>query len=73
MGASKPTVRTPNWSIPVGFYPSIHPLGNQYVPYIPLSVLSSVCVSLSQPFFLDPSRASRGVGPKVLTGYWYQA
>ena len=59
-GTSEPTVRTPDWSRPMGFYPSLQGLPCPYVCYVCL------CVS-----HFSPRRGSRrpgfaDVGPKVL-------
>ena len=59
-----PTIRTPNWSGPMG----TTRLGSATIP---LSVLRiSVCVSLLSPAWL-PSSAFTDVGPMFLVSYWY--
>ena len=67
LGTSEPTVRTPDWSRPMGFYPSIQGLPYPYVCYVCL------CVS-----HFSPRRGSRrpgfaDVGPKVLIRYYYHS
>ena len=67
LGTSEPTVRTPDWSRPMGFYPSLQGLPYPYVCYVCL------CVS-----HFSPQRGSRrpgfaDVGPKVLIRYYYHS
>ena len=67
LGTSEPTVRTPDWSRPMGFYPSLQGLPYPYVCYVCLCV-SHFC----------PRRGSRrpgfaDVGPKVLIRYYYHS
>ena len=67
LGTSEPTVRTPVWSRPMGFYPSLQGLPYPYVCYVCL------CVS-----HFSPRRGSRrpgfaDVGPKVLIRYYYHS
>ena len=67
LGTSEPTVRTPDWSRPMGFYPSLQGLPYPYVCYVCL------CVS-----HFSPRRGSRrpgfaDVGPKVLIRYYYHS
>ena len=67
LGTSKPTVRTPDWSRPLGFYPSLPGRPYPYVCYVYL------CVS-----HFSPRRGSRrtgfaDVGPKVLIRYYYHS
>ena len=67
LGTSEPTVRTPDWFRPMGFYPSLQGLLYPYVCYICL------CVS-----HFSPQRGSRrpgfaDVGPKVLIRYYYHS
>ena len=67
LGTSEPTVRTPDWSRPMGFYPSLQGLPYPYVCYICL------CVS-----HFSPRRGSRrpgfaDVGPKVLNRYYHHS
>ena len=53
LGTNEPTVRTSDWSRPMGFYPSLQRLT------LPLSVLRmSVCVSLLSRAWLSNQRAS---------------
>ena len=66
-GTSEPTVRTPDWSRPMGFYLSLQGLPYPYVCYLCL------CVS-----HFSPRRSSRrlgfsDVGPKVLIRYHYHS
>ena len=67
LGTSKPTVRTLDWSRPMGFYPSLQDLPYPYVCYVCLCV-----------FHFSPRRGSRrpgfaDVGPKVLIRYYYHS
>ena len=67
LGISKLTVRTPDWSRPMGFYPSLQGLPYPYVCY--------VCLYVSH---FSPQRGSRrpgfaDVGPKVLIRYYYHS
>ena len=67
LGTSEPTVRTPSWSRPMGFYPSLQGLPYPYVCY--------VCLCMSH---FSPLRGSRrpgfaDVGPKVLIRYYYHS
>ena len=67
LGTSEPTVRTPDWSRPMGFYPSLQGLPYPSVCYVCL------CVS-----HFPPQRGSRrpgfaDVGPKVLIRYYYHS
>ena len=67
LGTSEPTVRTPDWSRPMGFYPSLQGLPYPYVCYVCLCVSS-----------FSPRRGSRkpgfaDVGPKVLIRYYYHS
>ena len=67
LGTSEPTVRTPDWSRSMGFYPSLQGLPYPYVCYVCL------CVS-----HFSPQRGSRrprfaDVGPKVLIRYYYHS
>ena len=67
LGTSEPTVRTPDWSRPMGFYSSLQGLPYPYVCYVCL------CVS-----HFSPRRGSRrpgfaDVGPKVLIRYYYHS
>ena len=66
-GTSEPTVGTPGWSRPMGFYPFLQGLPYLYVCY--------VCLYVSH---LPPRRGSRrqgfpDVGPKVLIRYYYHS
>ena len=67
LGTSELTVRTPDCSRPMGFYPSLQGLPYPYVCYVCL------CVS-----HFSPRRGSRrlgfaDVGPKVLIRYSYHS
>ena len=67
LGTSVPTVRTPDWSRPMGLYPSLQGLPYPYVCYVCL------CVS-----HFSPRRGFRrlgfaDVGPKVLIRYYYHS
>ena len=64
---SMPTVRTPEWSRPMGFYPSLQGLPYPQVCY--------VCLFVSH---VSPRRGSwrpgfTDVGPKVLIRYYYHS
>ena len=66
-GTSKPTVRTPDWSRPMGFYPSLQGLPYPYVCYVCLCVSHfSPCGGSRRPGFAD-------VGPKVLIRYYHHS
>ena len=60
LGTSEPTVRTPDWSRPMGFYPSLQGLPYPYVCYVCL------CVSHFHPGVAPNSMGIADVGPKVL-------
>ena len=67
LGTSEPTVRIPDWSKPMGFYPFLQGLPYPYVCYVCL------CVS-----HFSPRRGSRRPGfadvrPKVLIRYYYHS
>ena len=67
LGTSELTVRTPDWSRPMGFYPSLQGLPYPYVCYVCL------CVS-----HFSPRRGSRrpgfaDVGRKVPIRYYYHS
>ena len=60
LGTSEPTVRTPDWSRSMGFYPSLQGLPYSYVCYVCL------CVSHFSPRRGSRSPGFADVGPKVL-------
>ena len=63
LGTGEPTVRTPDWSRPMGVYPSLQGLPYPYVCYVCL------CVS-----HLSPRRCSRRPGfTDVLIRYYYHS
>ena len=60
---SEPTVRTPDWSRPMGFYSSLQ--GLPY-PYVCVCLTSLPSVAPGDLGFAD-------VGPKVLIRYYYHS
>ena len=65
LGTSEPTVRTPEWSRPMEFYPSLQGLPYPYVCYVCL------CVSHFSPRRGSQRPGFADVGPKVLIRYYY--
>ena len=67
LGTSKPTVRTPDWSRSMGFYPSLQGLPYPYVCYVCL------CVSHFSPRCGSRRSGFADIGPKVLIRYYYHS
>ena len=49
LGTSEPTVGTPDWSRPMGFYPSLQGLPYPYVCYVCLCVSQLAQLALHNP------------------------